>query len=106
KSINRFYAQCSDVDTFYIKLDDDIVFIEHDALEKIYRSALADKGKYLWWSPLVINNAICSWLLKYHSDTNITGDLSCQAADLIGWRSAEFAVKLHQNFLDAVQSGD
>lgn len=54
----------------------------------------------------MINNAICSWLLKYHSKFTIDEELSCQSADVLGWRSSEFALRLHERFLYAAEAKD
>jgi hypothetical protein len=60
----------------------------------------------MWWSPLIINNAVCSWLLKYHGLLTIDAPLTCQAGDVHGWRSPEFAIALHRAFLDRAEAGD
>ena len=99
RSVNGFYRFCKDPSAFYIKLDDDIVYLPKDFGISLYRSAFHEKGKYLWWSPLVINNAVCSWLLKYHSRILITDQLSCQASHPVGWADYKFAEWLHRRFL-------
>jgi hypothetical protein len=100
-SINRFYPHTRDVDAFYIKMDDDLVYLSPNLGRDLYERACAERGRFAWWSPLVINNAICSWLLKYHSKLRIDASLSAWAACETGWRSAEFAYCLHDKFLEA-----
>jgi hypothetical protein len=102
RSLNRFYPFCADPGTFFIKMDDDLVYLQPGLAGALYRKALAERPKYLWWSPLVVNNAVCSWLLKHHARVDIRENLSCQAGDNIGWRSPEFAKNLHQLFLGAL----
>src|SRR5271166_443779 len=90
-SVNRFYRLCNDRDVFYIKMDDDLVYLPPGFGASLLRVAEATRSQHIWWSPLVINNAICSWLVKYLSEMTITASLTAQAGCPIGWRSARFA---------------
>lgn len=102
-SVNRFYKFASDPNTFYFKVDDDIIYIKPGTFDRVYKTALTTKDDHIWWSPLVINNAVCSWILKYKSKLNIAANLSAQAADSIGWRSPYFAKSLHALFLHQLE---
>ena len=106
RSVNGFYASCADESVFYIKMDDDIVYLPERFGASLYANALNERDLFLWWSPLVINNAICSWLLKYHSEIKISEPVSCQAGDVLGWKDPAFAEKLHKIFLLAVEAND
>jgi hypothetical protein len=100
-SVNRFYVKCRDPGIFYIKMDDDIVYLPKDFGRRLYNKAIAEKNSYSWWSPLVVNNAICTWLLKYHGRVHIGNKVSAQAGCVYGWRSPFFAKALHDVFLQA-----
>jgi hypothetical protein len=104
-TINQFYQLASDVDTFYIKMDDDLVYLPENFGARLHDAALREKGQHIYWSPLVVNNAICSWLLKYHSRLNISAKLTASAACVHGWRSPEFALALHRAFLASLEAG-
>lgn len=106
KSVNRFYRFCDDERAFYIKMDDDLVYLPKQFGSSLYACAIKERGQFLWWSPMVINNAICSWLLKYHSPVKIERYLSCQASDFVGWREPSFAKDLHSKFLAALAAKD
>jgi len=103
KSVNLFYKFAADEDKFYFKLDDDIVYIQPGTFERLYEFAVATKDRYIWWSPLVINNPICSWIIKHQSKLHIAPALSAQASDSIGWRSPYFAHDLHLVFLEILR---
>jgi len=105
RSVNRFYVKCRDPNAFYIKMDDDIVYISQGFGRRLYEKALNEKEKFSWWSPLVINNALCTWLLKYHGFIHIGNALSAQAGCVFGWRSPEFSQALHELFLQAASEG-
>ena len=104
-SINRFYHLCNEPDSFYLKLDDDLVYLPPDLGAKLLRKAAPDRQRYIWWSPLVINNAVCTWMLKYLSSVTIPADVTAQAACRVGWRSPAFAKHLHLAFIEAIRMG-
>jgi hypothetical protein len=101
-SVNRFYVHCRDPDVFYIKMDDDIVYLPKEFGKRLYNKAVGEKNNYTWWSPLVVNNAICTWLLKYHGRIHIGNGVSAQAGCSYGWRNPVFAKALHEVFVQAV----
>jgi hypothetical protein len=105
RSVNRFYQFCAEEDSFYIKIDDDIVYLPEGFGGALFQQALLEREKYIWWSPLVVNNSVCSWLIKYHSRIRITQDISCQASDRLGWFDPGFAAKMHRKFLGELQAG-
>lgn len=64
KNINQFYDYCNDENTIYIKLDDDVVFMENNAIEKMVNYRIGNP-EYFLVSPLVINNNMgCMMLYK------------------------------------------
>ncbi|QPF86073.1 hypothetical protein IC762_07165 [Bradyrhizobium genosp. L] len=104
KSINKFYRTMTDPDAFYVKLDDDICYLPPGFFGRFAAKAAASKTNAIWFSPLVINNAICSWLLSFHGKIKSSDALSCQAACEIGWRNPQFAVLLHRAFLNRIET--
>lgn len=104
RSINRFYPALNDPGAFYIKLDDDIVWLPRHLGARLYQHAVAERSRYIWWSPLIVNNALCTWLLKYHSQVHIDADITAQAGCVHAWRSPLFAMHLHRAFLSAVRT--
>lgn len=102
RSVNPFYRFCDNREAFYIKMDDDLTYLTPDLGSRLRDQALSERGKYIWWSPMIINNAICSWLLKYHAELEISEALSCQASDTLGWFDPQFAKLIHTRFLSAI----
>lgn len=62
-SIFGFYRHSMDNDTIYIKLDDDIIWMEPDAIKKMVDFRI-EHPEYFIVSPLVINNASGAYLLQ------------------------------------------
>ena len=104
RSINKFNRTMTDPDAFYVKLDDDICYLPPGFFGRFAAKVAASKTNAIWFSPLVINNAICSWLLSFHGKIRCSQPLSCMAACGIGWRNPEFAVLLHRAFLNKLEA--
>ena len=65
RSINKFCRTMTDPDAFYVKLDDDICYLPPGFFGRFAAKVAASKTNAIWFSPMVINNAICSWLLSF-----------------------------------------
>lgn len=57
------YTQCKDENTIYLKLDDDIVFMEETLFTDFIDYRIAHP-EYILLFPLIINNVITSWYLQ------------------------------------------
>jgi hypothetical protein len=98
RSINAFYKQCIEEDTIYFKLDDDIIWMEPNMLEKMVRFRI-DNPEYFIVSPLVINNAICTYIMQNTGKIKLNKYYTARAAEDVLWKSGAFAVQLHEWFL-------
>jgi len=98
-SINAFYKQCIEEDTIYFKLDDDIVWMEPGLIEKMMRFRI-NNPEYFLVSPLVINNALCTYILQNAGKIQLNRYYPAYALDDILWKSGEFALQLHNWFLN------
>jgi len=105
RTINQFYRGLKDRNAFYIKLDDDVVYLPGEFGQRLYAAAEREAGRFTYWSPLVINNAICSWLIKHHSQMNIAADLIAAASCATGWKNPFFAEQLHRAFIEGYGNG-
>lgn len=98
-SINAFYRDCCDNDTIYMKLDDDIVWFEPELFEKMVKFRV-ENPEYFLVSPLVINNALSTYLLQVHNkiklDQYYMSICMERTISLDGW----FAADLHNWFIN------
>jgi hypothetical protein len=65
---------------------------------------MREAGRFTYWSPLVINNAICSWLIKHHSQMHVPATVIAAASCDTGWKNPYFAEQLHRAFIAAHDS--
>lgn len=98
-SINAFYKDCVESDTIYFKLDDDIIWMEPGLIEKMVKFRL-DNPHYFLVTPLVINNALSTYMLEMDGKIKLDAYYNSSAAHPFLWRSGIFARELHEWFLD------
>jgi hypothetical protein len=105
ENIWRFFRDYSEPDTLYVRLDDDIVYFEPDAVENLVRYRLAHREPLLILGN-VVNNAVCT---HFHQQAGIVpkawGPVDNFCLDGNGWASGDFARKMHGLFLKDLRRG-
>lgn len=97
-SINAFYKKCIEPHTVYFKLDDDIVWMETDAIEKMVKFRI-DNPEYFLVSPLVINNSLSTYLLQTSGKIQLKEYCNADSSHQILWKSGRFSKDLHNWFI-------
>lgn len=62
-----FFANAQDDDTVYIRFDDDIIWANEDAIEKIVKATIDNPNSFVT-TPNIINSTICN---SYHQDIGV-----------------------------------
>ena len=104
-AIHGFHRLAMDVDTIYIRFDDDIVWLEPGFFEALLRFRV-DHPDHFLVMPLIINNAVCSNLLQTLGKIAPWRHIHTNCFDRIGWGQPEFAVALHRFLLDLIRRGE
>lgn len=99
QSINAFYKGCCDEDTIYMKLDDDVVWFEPELFDKMVKFRV-EHPDYFLVSPLVINNALSTYLLQIHKKLKLDKYYESRCAEPTLWQSGYFATALHEWFMN------
>jgi hypothetical protein len=97
-TIGQFFQDCVSPDTVYIRFDDDICFIERDLIKNLAKFR-ADNPEPFLISPIVINNAIISYILQVLDKIFHPVQLTANCLDPTAWKSPGFAEQLHRLFL-------
>lgn len=97
-TINAFYKKCIEDDCIYFKLDDDIVWMEPGLIKKMVDFRI-DNPDYFLVSPLVINNALCTYILEVKKLIRFRYYQPASASHPILWKSGTFASRLHEWFI-------
>lgn len=98
-SINAFYKQCTEENTIYFKLDDDIVWMEPRLIEKMVKFRV-DNPDHFVVSPLVINNSLSTYLLQLENKIQLDSYYNSDSSHPVLWKSGAFASDLHHWFLN------
>jgi len=98
-TINAFYKDCIEVKTIYFKLDDDIIWMEPDLIEKMVAFRV-DNPEYFLVSPLVINNSLSTYLLQVCDRLKLDKYYQSFASHEVLWKSGKFALDLHNWFYE------
>jgi hypothetical protein len=105
-TIHRFFLDCCEQDALYIRLDDDICWIEESALSRLVEARLRYPEPFLVYAN-TINHPVCSHI---HQNQGVisqeagraSGDGLCD----VGWRSGAFGELAHRSFLKALAEQD
>lgn len=101
ESINAFYKDCTDPDTIYFKIDDDIIWMEPDLIEKMVKFRI-DNPNYFLVSPLVINNGFSLLLLYVNNKFKLNKGYDIGSC----WENGYFAKELHELFIEKYLATD
>lgn len=101
-----FYLHAIEPDTIYVRLDDDIVYVHEDAMERLASSKIASPWATAHF-PIIWHNAICSyWLQKMGKIPESYGIVqSPYCMDPVGWGNAWFAEQIHRQLLGHIREG-
>lgn len=102
-NLHLFYKKDSvDLTANYIKLDDDIVWLEPNFIDKLFNYREQYQDKYLLIYPNIINNAIISTLHMRFGHIPWHDRCWYNYMDPIGWGSPIFAEDIHRLFLNSI----
>jgi hypothetical protein len=101
-TIHHFFTNCIANDTVYIRLDDDICYIEPQTIAKLARFRIANPEAFLIF-PVIVNNAIISHIWQALGVITVNGYIGANCMDAIGWENAQFAENMHRMFLDVLR---
>lgn len=104
-SIHAFWPGAAETDTVYVRFDDDVVWIDPRFFDTLLRFRL-DHPEYFLVAPLIINNAMSSFLLQTFRKIMTPRLLSSDRFDTVGWVNPNFARSLHELLQTLVASGE
>lgn len=95
---HKFLRLCKEKNTVYVRIDDDIVWIENQALQKLIQYRLDNPKPFLVFGN-IINNSICDYIHQRKGAFSCNEILGHVCMDKNGWLNAQIAEKKHNNFL-------
>ncbi|TWT95304.1 hypothetical protein Pla108_34490 [Botrimarina colliarenosi] len=106
EQIWRYMRSCDEAETVYVRLDDDICYIDDGAIQRLYERRVADREPFLVLG-LIVNNAICSHFYQQAGVLPTSwGVVGQDCMDEVGWKNPHFARRVHRAFLADLRAGD
>lgn len=102
-AISLFFRNCCDENTIYLRLDDDIVYIEDGFVEEIIKFRI-ENPRYFLVLGNVINNSVCDYLHKSNGALRTELDFTINASCPIGWSNKELTLEKHNCFFENLES--
>jgi hypothetical protein len=100
--ISTLYKNCNEEDAIYIKIDDDVCWIEPDTIKKLI-SFRINHPEYFLVYPLIINNGGCSYILNLKGKIKLPY-MGPEALATFVWKTGEFAKDFHELFISSIKN--
>ncbi|MCB2058918.1 MAG: hypothetical protein R3E09_04915 [Novosphingobium sp.] len=104
-TIYRFFPNCIDEGTVYIRFDDDICYIEPGTIPKLAAFRIKQREPFVIY-PVIINNALISHIFQVLGRIRAPKYLTTHCMDSMGWKDPKFAETMHRAFLSFLEKGD
>jgi hypothetical protein len=104
-SICNFFRNCCEEDVIYIRLDDDVCYIDKGTIEKIANFRLDNPDPFLIY-PVIINNCVLMHILQEQNAMSQELGMAGYTCIGKGWQNPKMAHLAHHEFLTALMSGD
>jgi hypothetical protein len=105
-TICNFYKHACDPDTVYVRLDDDIIWMASNAIEKIVACRVAHPEPFLIHGN-VINNSICNFLHREHGAIPLdVGPLTYICECPFSWKEPANVRIFHELFFQHLNAGE
>lgn len=91
-NVKRFYNYCIESDTFYFKIDDDIIFLEDNIFETLSQYKLDNPKTFLTY-PTIINNYWCTHFLRKYNAIDVPECSVCNVTWNIDFEKAKDNMK-------------
>lgn len=105
-TICHFFRGCCDPDTVYIRLDDDVVWLEPGFVRKL-AAFRREHPEYFLVYGNIVNNVVLSHLHQRFGNVGTEdGVVGYNYIDEVGWKSSAFVRRLHEAFLASAARGE
>ena len=102
--VARFLEYCTEPDTVYVRIDDDIVFVDVDHFAQFLQFRKQNHQYFMVYAN-TINNSLCSHLhQRFGAIDESLGIVEYDCFDRLSWSSGEFAEYAHSAFLQHFQN--
>jgi len=100
--IHLMYPHLTDPDCIYIRLDDDICYLDPDAIVRLVEGRILHEKAFLVY-PTIFNNTRMSYMLQRDAILPAKPEITNHFLDPIAWRSGDWAARVHDVALPAAR---
>lgn len=104
-SVHAFYKHACDPNKIYIKMDDDLVWLENNFIKNLVNFRKENPEYFLVYGN-IINNAIIDHIHQRFGALNIPEIIGYSCGDHFGWGVPEIAEKKHNNLINSIINDD
>ena len=102
--LREFWSDLRDPDSIYIRLDDDIVWLEDGFVKKMLDFRIKHQ-EYLFVLPNIVNNSITDHIHQHIGALDIPETINYDCFSENGVRNGSVVIKKHENFLNHYKKG-
>jgi hypothetical protein len=99
QNIHRFFDKCIEEDTVYIRLDDDMVWLQPNCLENLAKYRIENPEPFLIFGT-IINNGVVDSLLQNFGYYNNNEPFNYHCTDTIAFKNPSVCESKHRYMLD------
>lgn len=105
ETIYRFYRNTVDKNTIYVRLDDDIVWLDKDFITELVKTRIEYKEHFVVFGN-IINNVRCDYIHQEASVWTLPYKVRDEATCLLGWFRYDSAAPKHNIFLEMLSNNE
>lgn len=103
-NICKFFKHACDPACVYVRVDDDVVYVQPDFFETLFTYRVSNPAPFLVYANIV-NNAVIAHIHQRNARVRYPQTVGYACMDPVGWRDPLFAEALHRAFLADAQAG-
>jgi hypothetical protein len=100
-NIHHFFKDCVEIDTLYIRLDDDVVWLTKDFIKNLAKFRIENPDPFLIY-PTIINNSICDYLLQRQGYYKDIGEFGYHCIESIAFREPHICEAKHREMFNHI----
>lgn len=104
-AIHNFFVNTVDENTIYIRIDDDIVWLDEDYFKKMYYFRIGNP-QFFFISGNIMNNSLCDHIHQKNGVYPSHPPFGYSCLDEHGWANSKTALYKHNIFLGNIEKGD
>lgn len=89
----------------YVRLDDDIVYIDENCIERLVNYRLDNPNPFLVF-PVIINNVRTSYHMQQQGVVSADWGIRNEMCDEVAWKHSDYIAQLHMKALNAIEAGN